>query len=49
MELLFAVRVAGKYFARYSEVQTGSRKGHIRNASSGQWRQRFYRAIAVAL
>jgi hypothetical protein len=46
MELPFALRVAGKYYAkRYSAVQKGGKKGHIRNVNSGQWRQHFTPAL----
>jgi len=35
-------RKAGRYYARrYSAARKSGRKGHIRNASSGQWKQYF--------
>jgi hypothetical protein len=35
-------RKAGRYYAgRYSAAKKSGRKGHIRNASSGQWKQYF--------
>lgn len=46
MEMPVALRMAGKHYAkRYSAVKKGGKKGHIRNANSGQWRQYFTPAL----
>ena len=41
-QLPYLSRLLGRHYAtRYSATRKSGRKGHIRNASSGQWRQYF--------